>query len=175
MSIGCPRCANSLVGRRIHDFVVHDCSECEGVFLDENAIGLLVEDPSPGRQRAKALLAELPQRPRRLRQGKRQPHVPCPLCKAMMNPRPFTTTPSVVVDVCRSHGTFFDAGELPILIKFVMRGGLEKSAKKTIERVPMRDGLAKYLAAAALKTPVSDDDSFDEGDALVGLLFELLA
>ena len=40
----------------------------------------------------------------------------------------------VIVDVCRADGMFFDAGELPAIIDFVMQGGLERAAKRDAER-----------------------------------------
>jgi hypothetical protein len=97
-----------------------------------------------------------------------------------MNRKLFASGSGVVVDVCRSHGTFFDAGELPAIIDFVMAGGLAKAAaRKTTERVPLRaqpDNLAKHLAIARASSPISATTSYaDAGAALVGLLFELLA
>ncbi len=35
-----PSLYDCLVGGRIEDVVVHECPDWEGVFLDENAIGL---------------------------------------------------------------------------------------------------------------------------------------
>jgi Zn-finger nucleic acid-binding protein len=178
MSLGCPRCKNALVGRRVENVVVHECPDCEGVFLDENAIGLVVDDP--GHTRAQALLDSLPRRKHEVLPGNRKMYVMCPTCGTSMNRKLFASGSGVVVDVCRSHGTFFDAGELPAIIDFVMAGGLAKAAaRKTTERVPLRaqpDNLAKHLAIARASSPISATTSYaDAGAALVGLLFELLA
>ena len=61
-------------------------------------------------------------------------YVKCPSCATMMNRKLFAAGAGVIVDVCRAHGTFFDAGELPQIIDFVMKGGLEAAQKKEIER-----------------------------------------
>jgi Zn-finger nucleic acid-binding protein len=177
VSLGCPRCKHALVGRRIGDVVVHECPDCEGVFLDENAIGLVVDDPN--NTRGAALLDSLPRRKHAVLPGNRKMYVMCPTCGTSMNRRLFASGSGVVVDVCRSHGTFFDAGELPAIIDFVMAGGLAKAARKTTERVPIRiqpDNLSKHLAIARASHPVGPNTAYaDAGAALVGLLFELLA
>jgi Zn-finger nucleic acid-binding protein len=104
--------------------------------------------------------------------------VMCPTCGTSMNRKLFASGSGVVVDVCRSHGTFFDAGELPAIIDFVMAGGLAKS-RRTTERVPLSrqpDNLGKHLAIARASHPIPSTTAYaDAGAALVGLLFELLA
>lgn len=176
MSLACPRCTHAMVGRRSGDVVVHECPDCEGVFLDENAIGLVVDDPS--HTRGQALLDSLPRRTHEVLPGNRKMYVKCPTCGTSMNRKLFASKSGVVVDVCRSHGTFFDAGELPAIIDFVMAGGLAKS-RKTSERVPLRvqpDNLSKHLAIARASHAVPQTTAYaDAGAALVGLLFELLA
>lgn len=175
MSFSCARCNNALVGRRIGDVVVHECAECEGVFLDENAIGLVVADASNAR--AAALLEALPQRPHSALPSDRKMYVKCPTCGTMMNRKLFAAGSGVVVDVCRSHGTFFDAGELPAIIEFVKAGGLDKLARKTTQRVPLRmqeAGLAKQLALAQAARKDRSRTVTDAGEALVDLLFNLL-
>jgi len=177
MSLACPRCKHALVGRRVGDVVVHECPDCEGVFLDENAIGLVVEDPN--NNRASALLDSLPRRKHEVLPGNRKMYVMCPTCGTSMNRKLFAHGSGVVVDICRSHGTFFDAGELPAIIDFVMAGGLAKAARKTSERVALSkqpDTLSKHLAIARASHPVNPSTAYaDAGAALVGLLFELLA
>lgn len=159
------------------DVVIHECPDCEGVFLDENAIGLVVEDPNL--TRGAALLAGLPRRPHSVAPADRKMYVTCPTCGTTMNRKLFAAGSGVVVDVCREHGTFFDAGELPTIIDFVMAGGLAKAGRKTTERVPLRiqpDTLAKHLALARASRSNPEAAAYaDAGAALVSLLFELLS
>jgi Zn-finger nucleic acid-binding protein len=63
-----------------------------------------------------------------------------------MNRRLFATGTGIIIDVCRTHGTFFDAGELPQVIEFVMNGGLERAERKNLER--MRETARRELAQA---------------------------
>lgn len=174
MILACPRCANPLVGRRIEDVVVHECSECLGVFLDENAIGLIVQDK--GHNRASAIVAALP------RTGPAKPptgpyYVKCPTCGTAMNRKLFPGS-KIIIDVCRNHGTFFDPGELPALIEYVQSGEMERQAsKRTVERVVLEkqpESFAKQLALARRdRAPVETLVKAEAGVALVELLFAL--
>ena len=101
------------------------------MFLDHQAIQSVVEDRELAR--ADALLEALPRRPHTTTPGGRM-YVKCPTCKVVMNRRLFATGSGIVVDVCRQHGMFFDGGELPAIVQFVMEGGLERAAKKDAER-----------------------------------------
>jgi Zn-finger nucleic acid-binding protein len=52
----------------------------------------------------------------------------------------------VIVDVCRAHGTWFDAGELDAVMAFVRGGGLETELAKAPK--PEVDAEARKLEAA---------------------------
>jgi hypothetical protein len=95
-----------------------------------------------------------------------------------MNRKLFAAGAGVIVDVCRAHGTFFDAGELPAIIEFVMQGGLEQAQKKELERERQRIQHEKQMAGSMAIAPHSFDfartDRRDSaGGALVELLFTL--
>ncbi len=150
----CPRCDTSgqnMSPRLVADVVVDECMQCRGLFLDQIAIQRVITDRRQAR--AEALLGALPSsvtadRPEKV-SGKL--YIKCPICKVVMNRKLFGAGAGVIVDVCRSHGTFFDIGELPVIISFVQQGGLEKQEKKEIER--MRDS-AKRKSQAAAGPPV---------------------
>ena len=92
-------------------------------------------------------------------------YIKCPICKVVMNRKLVGAGSGVIVDVCRAHGTFFDVGELPVIITYVQQGGLEKQAKKDIER--MRDSAKReHHGAAAMArgaVAVADYDSLSLG------------
>src|SRR3954465_10099199 len=81
----------------------------------------------------------------------------------------------IIIDVCRAHGTFFDAGELPMIIDFVMAGGLDKAQRKDIER--RREAAERELEqarAAPLPTARLHHDARSwAGDAFVEFLSAL--
>lgn len=49
----------------------------------------------------------------------------CPHCATIMNRVNYARISGIVLDVCKQHGTWFDAHELPSLLEFVRRGGLD--------------------------------------------------
>jgi Zn-finger nucleic acid-binding protein len=141
----CPRCAAPLHARRVGDLVIDECGACLGVFLDHVAIKRVVVDRAQAR--ADALLGALPRREvQAVPAAGQKMYLPCPVCGVVMNRRLFATGTGIIIDVCRAHGTFFDAGELPQVIEFVMNGGLERAERRDLDR--MRETARRELAQA---------------------------
>ncbi len=144
----CPRCDRGLHARRVGEIdciVVDECGACLGVFLDHIAIKRVITDRA--RARAEALLGALPRAElHALPTAGQKMYLKCPICRTVMNRKLFATGAGVIVDVCRTHGTFFDVGELPQIIDFVMNGGLEQAQKKDIAR--LREQARQELAQA---------------------------
>lgn len=166
----CPRCATTLHARLVGDIVIDECGSCMGLFLDHVAIKRVLADRQQAR--AEALLGVLPNQvaPQLVQPGQKM-YVKCPVCTTVMNRKLFASGAGVIVDVCRDHGTFFDSGELPRVIEFVMQGGLEKAQKTEIERKR-----AQLAAERAHPTPAmtpSMMQASDRGSALVDILFAL--
>jgi Zn-finger nucleic acid-binding protein len=141
----CPRCTTLLHARRVDDLVIDECGACFGVFLDHVAIKRVIVDRA--QSRAEALLGALPRvEMKPMPAAGQKMYLPCPVCHVVMNRRLFAAGTGVIIDVCRTHGTFFDAGELPLIIDFVMNGGLDRAQRKDLER--MREVAKRELAAA---------------------------
>jgi Zn-finger nucleic acid-binding protein len=120
----CPRCTTTLHARAITDTVIDECETCHGIFLDHIAVKRVVTDRQQAR--AEAILGALPAGTITAsvpRAGERM-YIKCPVCTTVMNRKLFSMGSGVIIDVCRAHGVFFDAGELPRVIDFVMAGGL---------------------------------------------------
>jgi Zn-finger nucleic acid-binding protein len=129
----CPRCDALLHARRVGDVVIDECAGCAGVFLDHVAIQRITVEREPSR--AVALLGALARAELRpLPAAGQRMYVPCPVCAAVMNRRLFASGTGIIIDICHAHGAFFDAGELPRIIDFVMHGGLETAQRQDIER-----------------------------------------
>jgi Zn-finger nucleic acid-binding protein len=173
----CPRCEHPLASRLIDDIVIDECNRCHGLFLDQIAIQRVVTDRRQAR--AEALLGELPRGPAvpRLPPSHKM-YIKCPVCHVVMNRRQFAAGAGVVIDVCKAHGTYFDAGELPQILEFVMSGGLERAERKQLER--MREQLkreaanAQYAAMmAARSSSHAQSESATHSSALIDLLTTL--
>ena len=166
----CPRCEKPLRARMVGDIVIDECGLCAGLFLDQVAIKRVVTDRA--QSRADVLLGALPRAETAAlpKPGERM-YVKGPRCRTLMNRTLFAAGAGVIVDVCRSHGTFFDAGELPQIIDFVMNGGLEQATKKEIERE--RQALVRESHGSQMMPRAFDLPSSERGGALVDLLFSL--
>jgi Zn-finger nucleic acid-binding protein len=135
----CPRCTSTfLLARLVGDVLLDECPDCLGIFVDSEALERILSERR--QSRAEAVLGALGglaltdqnSAPGSTQQGAM--YVKCPDCPNLMNRRNFAHGARVVVDVCRDHGTWFDANELPQVIQFAMQGGLERADKRELER-----------------------------------------
>jgi Zn-finger nucleic acid-binding protein len=171
---GCPRCESPLVYVRYADLVVQECASCHGQLLAAPAVAVLLGDP----QRVTAALAAIPAVPRQAETAVRYLH--CPTCDALMSRNVFARVSGVIIDVCRKHGTFFDAGELPAALAFLANGGMERLRARTelehreaarAHRVEeTRRSLAPMSQSGAISRGRSLSGDEDVGDAIGALL-----
>ncbi len=168
----CPRCSTLLRGRMINDLLIDECPGCRGLFIDHVAIKRVVMDHE--HVRADALLGALPKQEVRELGSSEKMYLKCPTCHVVMNRKQFATGAGVIIDVCRSHGTFFDVGELPRCIEFVMSGGLARATAADLERAKA-DLLRAALRAHQPLMAYSPAESYaSSGAALVGFFGSLL-
>ena len=59
----------------------------------------------------------------------------CVACGKMMNRVNFGKLSGTVVDVCKGHGTFLDAGELHLIVSFIQQGGLDRARDRQIQEL----------------------------------------
>jgi Zn-finger nucleic acid-binding protein len=124
----CPACKNELQRVSIGATAMLECGACDGVWIDADVFERLCADSE---SRAVVLhrmsRAAPPARPARVQ------YRPCPRCGRMMNRINFGRLSGAVVDVCRGHGTFLDAGELHQIVTFIQDGGLERARARQAE------------------------------------------
>lgn len=183
----CPRCETPLRVRSVAGTAIHECAACSGLFLTHGTIERIlegrgeVEDPyRGGRHVANELLASLPRaKTNTLPPPGQRMYVKCPTCGTLMNRKLFATGAGIVIDVCRADGAFFDVGELPAVVEFVMKGGLETAARKDASRVAEERRAAELDAKLQRlpnsRAPTNSSVGLDGGAALVDLLFSLFS
>ncbi|PCC73303.1 Transcription factor zinc-finger [Nannocystis exedens] len=121
----CPGCGEPLQATAARHGVEFDtCGTCGGIWLDAGELEALTSglDPIPGTgaQNEADLRARVPApAPREADIRYRE----CPRCREVMNRRNFGTISGVIVDECRHHGLFLDAGELEEVEAFLRAGG----------------------------------------------------
>jgi Zn-finger nucleic acid-binding protein len=117
----CPRCHTRLAAARVGSVTLGECGDCGGVWLDAESFERICRE----REQQAAVLAA-PQRPPAKPVPPPEGYLPCPTCHRLMNRLNFAHVSGVVVDVCRGHGTWFDAHELRRIVEFLRDGGLER-------------------------------------------------
>ena len=78
----------------------------------------------------------------------------CVACGKMMNRMNFGRLSGIVVDVCKGHGTFLDAGELHAIVRFIQGGGLDRARQRQIE--DLRDQEQRLRQAKILYDHATD-------------------
>ncbi len=105
-----------------------ECAACGGVWVDARAFERICSD----RDAQAAVLGGDPGR-RVMQHAATVRYRPCPVCGRLMNRVNFARISGTVVDVCKGHGTFLDAGELHEIVTFITAGGLDRSRQRQIE------------------------------------------
>ena len=129
----CPRCKAELKARTYGDLGVEECDACGGLFLAPQTMDRLVA----ARDMPTNLRLHLPKRALKGETAVR--YLFCPVCGKSMNRQAFGRVSGVVVDVCKGHGVWFDAGELAAVIEFVQRGGLERERERQLAELNERE------------------------------------
>jgi Zn-finger nucleic acid-binding protein len=154
----CPRCQDDqpLEAGLVADVLLDECLRCHGLFVDTDALERVLAERR--QVRAEAILGALGSladggAPAQVQQGPM--YIRCPVCQNLMNHRSLAPGAKVIVDVCRAHGTWFDPNELPQIIEFATKGGLEKAEQRRIERERLRHEkqAARMAASESMRTP----------------------
>lgn len=177
----CPRCQGDqpMEARLVSDVLLDECQRCHGVFVDVDALERVLAERR--QVRAEAILGALGTladgtAPAWVQQGESM-YIRCPVCQNVMNRRSFASGSKVIVDVCRAHGTWFDANELPQIIEFTMKGGLEKAERRRVEEEReryQRDKEAAGRAAVAAAIARRGEGRDASGGLSITGLFEVI-
>jgi len=122
--------------------VIDVCPQCAGLWLDSGEFGFHASerdayaDPSIPRTYQK----------KPMESGKN--YLKCVRCDALMIRRNFRKISGVLIDICRDHGVWLDAGELERIRCFIANGGLRQSQDKEIS--------ANSIALSQLASEIAD-------------------
>lgn len=116
-------------GYRGSEARIHGCRGCGGAWVDHRTLDEMIawakahanHHRPDSVQRQAMVLHEVVR------------YRPCPSCRQRMNRRNFARYSGIVVDECRTCGTFFDAGELEGVVTFVRSGGLALTERREAE------------------------------------------
>jgi Zn-finger nucleic acid-binding protein len=172
----CPSCRMPMLCGKLREIPLHECGKCYGLWLDTASFEHICRNVE--RQAAALGDAQSVSGPTALGPVR---YVRCPQCNELMHRLNFAHCSGVIVDVCRAHGTWFDANELHRIVHFIRAGGLDRSrAKEKTELAEERRRLQAVRAGADRDisynaTAASDGDLFSmvvqaSGDVLASWL-----
>jgi Zn-finger nucleic acid-binding protein len=149
----CPDCRGQLAQVLLGDLPLLECAACDGVW-----VGAADFERICANREAQAAVLER-RRSTAPSESRRAPihYRPCVVCGKMMNRVNFGRVSGTVVDVCRGHGTFLDAGELHAIATFIINGGLDLARQREKEDlVEERHRLAQLKAQLEHQSHASD-------------------
>jgi Zn-finger nucleic acid-binding protein len=143
-SCHCPACGPErvLTHRQLSSQQVNvlECQKCGGFWISLETFDKLLEIVAGQMQPGTAG----PGAP--AKSESRTAYRPCPVCGKLMNRRNFGRRSGVIVDICGSHGIWFDAQELAQVVRWVRSGGL-KDAQLDLARLRRSTDLVRKREA----------------------------
>lgn len=132
VNISCPHCQDRLEAVSVGKTNLRECPKCEGLWMDNASFDQICAD----REEQSAVLGLATLLPNQVSAGElKVRYYPCPVCQALMNRVNFAHCSGVIVDICRTHGTWFDKDELRRIVEFIRGGGLDKARMIEIEEL----------------------------------------
>lgn len=151
----CPGCREALTAVDVGALAMLECATCDGVWLDAADFERICTN---GESRAAVLHRRATAAP--VAAQRRVRYRPCVRCGRMMNRVNFARLSGTIIDVCRGHGTFLDAGELHAVITFIHEGGLDRMrARELADIKEQQRRLAADQRAAAQSASTGRVDS----------------
>jgi len=126
----CPRCRSTLARVAVGSTSLDECTGCGGLWLSPPSFeAICAERESQAAVLGIALPVLAPPEGGPVGAPPER-YWPCPDCQRLMNRFNFARTSGVLVDVCRGHGVWFDAGELRRIVEFIREGGLDRKRER---------------------------------------------
>lgn len=171
----CPRCKRKLESIRVEATAIRECLSCGGLWTGAETFESICAD----KEQQSAVLNFISTQTFESRPAAAVSYVPCPDCKQLMNRSNFARSSGVIIDLCKQHGVWFDADELPKIIEFIDKGGLAKARQK--EKIALEDERSKLrdeqrkLAMMERRSGGSFDKTSDSGGwgSVISALFDI--
>lgn len=144
----CPSCRGALAQIEVGTTRLLECATCDGIWIDAEMFEALCANS----ESQAAVLHRLGARTA-VPGDARVKYRPCLQCGKMMNRVNFGRLSGTVVDVCRGHGTFLDAGELHAVLTFIRAGGLDRARERQIEDLKDEQRRLASQQAAEMRRP----------------------
>ena len=148
---------------QVGDTALLECERCRGMWIDAATF----EHVCASREAQAAVLHQWGAAPRAAAPGAPIRYRKCVACGKMMNRLNFGRLSGTVVDVCKGHGTYLDAGELHLIVSFIQKGGLDRARQRQIEE--LKEEERRLRAAQAMRQSGGPADVSIESNSWSGL------
>ena len=138
----CPHCKCELVNFEYRGNDLDMCPECNGLWLDRREFKRLTSERDVYAEQSIPFEFHREPLPEEIK------YLKCPICDSLMVRRNFKKISGVIIDICRHHGVWLEAGELEQIRCFIANGGLDEYRDKEI--------FMNKEAIASLDTRLSD-------------------
>lgn len=132
-------------------WAVHGCRSCGGVWVDTSTLDAMLASAA---QRLTGTGDSKTVKRRELSMTGAVVYRPCSVCGETMARRNFARISGVIVDECRHHGSFFDAGELEDVLAFVRSGGMLLARQRRSDEIDRERRAAERSAALSKRSPL---------------------
>jgi len=126
----CSACPGVMREVVIGSTAVMECEKCQAMWIDTETFEHVCAD----RDAQTAVLQQYSKAPPKTPSGEVK-YRRCVACGKMMNRLNFGKLSGTIVDVCKGHGAFLDAGELHQIVTFIQGGGLDRARQRQIEEL----------------------------------------
>ncbi len=177
----CPACGGSrrLTDRPIGEVHVLECGRCAGLWLGNKTFRKLTDRASSDAPDLDRLLESSHAR------TARRPHVDgqaedswryrkCPACGNMMYRRNYGRRSGVIIDICKEHGVWFDADELPRILTWIRSGGLAKAKEDQAEQAAREERVKRAAGPPVMGAGLGEPDGCWGGRPFGGFLDEIV-
>lgn len=121
----CPRCKIKLNSLQIQEISLLECQKCGGFWSDTETFENICAE-----KESQSHVLFFVQNKQFSKLNVPINYIPCPDCKVLMNRNNFAHSSGIILDICKLHGVWFDAEELPKIIEFIRHGGLDHARQK---------------------------------------------
>lgn len=122
----CPTCRCPLEEDGFRGSAIDICPQCHGIWLDSDEFSYHASERDVYSD------ASIPTKFTKHPLEGKKAYVPCVRCGSLMGRQNFRKISGVLIDICRDHGVWLDAGELEQIRSFIANGGLDQSQDKEI-------------------------------------------
>lgn len=126
----CPRCRVRMRRRSVAGHRPLECPMCCGLFVAAPELEALIRAQEDRGDLAAAAQGKEPERAA-LHAGEVE-YLKCPACGRTMNRVNYGRLSGVIIDSCKEHGHWLDAGELEKIARWVATGGLDKLRERQL-------------------------------------------